>query len=156
MVKKKDHKKVSEKDSSDKKVIEKNKDPVEEEDFWDTESEPEDNIHSDSSDTEELEDIDIKKLKFVKIKDLSRGMTDINIEVTIDFVGEIWGRGYGEEPHAVGFVKDDTGEVKMTFWGDACRKAKKGKKIRIIKGYVTEYAGQLQLNANRNIGVEFL
>ena len=133
---------------------EKIKEEKAEESFWDTDEEPEEHIDKGADD--EIEELDPETLDYVKIKDLSNGMGDVNIVAVIDFVGEVQGRGFGEEPRAIGFIKDKTGEVKVTFWGEAARLAKKGKKIRIIKGFVSEFRGQKQLNAHRKRGVEFL
>ena len=139
-----------------KAAEEKEKKPVavEEDDkgYWDTEDELEEHMNVDVDE----EKVDVSKLKFTKIADLSRGMDDVNVEAEIDFVGELMGRGFGEEPRAIGFIKDDTGEIKMAFWGDDARTAKKGKKIRVVKGYVSEYNGQIQLNASRGHPIEFI
>lgn len=120
----------------------------EDEDFWT------DDLVEDED--EELEELDPKKLKYTKIKDLKVGMEDVHVEATIDFVGDIMGKEYGDEPFALGFLKDDTGEVKITFWGEACKKAKKGMEVRVLQGSVTEFRGQTQLNPHRKRGIEFL
>ena len=77
--------------------------------------------------------------------------------VTIDFIGQ--GNryaGYGEEKYVPAMVKDETGEIRMTFWGDDCKQAKEGLKVKIKKGYVTEYRGQLQINVGRDGKVTFV
>jgi ssDNA-binding replication factor A large subunit len=105
---------------------------------------------------EQAEEVDLKKLKFAKIKELKLGMEGVNVTAKIDFIGNTGGKEYGDEPYAVGFIRDETGEVKLTFWGDDIKKAKKGKPIRVINGYVSEYKGQLQLNPDRARGIEFI
>ncbi|NQU79516.1 hypothetical protein HQ545_07140 [Candidatus Woesearchaeota archaeon] len=105
---------------------------------------------------EPLEEIDSSKLKFTKIKDLELGMENVNIEATIDFVGDVMGKGYGEDPFAISFLKDSSGEVKMTIWGDNLKKAKKGQKIQVFMASVGEYRGELQLYPDRRRGVEFV
>ncbi len=122
----------------------------EEDDDWTDEDLVEDHENID------MEEIDIDSLEFTKLKDLKLDMTDVNIVATIDFVGETHGKGYGEDPFAIGFLRDKTGEIKMTFWGDDLKEAKPKKKIRIIKASVGQYRGQLQLYPNRQIGIEFL
>jgi ssDNA-binding replication factor A large subunit len=102
------------------------------------------------------EEIDISKLKFTKIKDLKVGMEDVNIEATIDFVGESRGRGFGEDPFALGFLKDDTGEIKVTFWGEDIKLAKPGKKVRIIRAGIGEFREQLQVYPDKQRGIEFI
>ncbi len=104
----------------------------------------------------ELEDIDVSKVKFTKLKDLICGMQEINLIGVIDFVGPIQGKGYGEDPFAVAFIKDASGEVKITFWGDDTKIAKPGKKIRVIDCSIGEYNGQLQVYPNRQRGIEFI
>lgn len=94
---------------------------------------------------------------FTKIKDLKVGDRDVNVLAKVDFVGQVRTAGYGEEPFVPGMIiDDDGGEIKMTFWGDDVKKAKDGAKIKVLHGYVTEYMGQLQLNASKENGVEFL
>jgi ssDNA-binding replication factor A large subunit len=121
----------------------------EDEEFWD-DSELEDD------DFEEPEEIDVSKLKFFKIKELQKGMESVNVEAKIDFVGETLGKEYGEEPFSIGFIKDNTGEIKITFWGDDLKKARKGVKVRVIGGSVGEYRDQLQLYPDRRRGIDFL
>ena len=128
-------------------IMAKKKTKKNEEEFWTEELVEEE---------DELEEIDIEKLKFTKIKDLEVGMDDVNIEATIDFVGESRGKGYGEDPFAIGFIKDDTGEIKVSFWGDDIKKAKPKKKVRIIQANVSEFRGQMQINPSRRRGIDFL
>jgi len=119
--------------------------------------ETEDDFWTDEDDDEvDTEDIDVKKLKFTKLKDLQVGMTGINILATVDFVGPTMGTGYGDQPFAPGFLKDETGEIKITFWGDDIKKAKPKKSIRIIGATVTEFRGTPQINASKKRGIDFL
>jgi len=94
----------------------------------------------------------------VKISGLKEGMKNVNIEVTIDFVGEKrMSAGYGAESYCPAFVKDETGEIRMTIFGPDVNKVKKrGTKIKIKKGYVTEYKGELQLNTKRESPIEII
>lgn len=107
-------------------------------------------------DVEEVEELDEDNLKITKIKDLEPGMDNVHVKGVIDFIGDTQGKDYGEEPYAIGFIKDDSGEIKLTFWGDDVKKAKKGQKIMIIDGYVSEFREQKQLNPNRQRGAKFL
>ena len=125
----------------------KQDDKAEEEEFW-----TDDLV----DDVEEIEEVDISKLKFTDIKDLEIGMTDVNIEAKVDFVGEAMGKGYGEDPFAIGFLKDDTGEIKISFWGDDIKKAKPKKKVRIIGARISEFRGQKQVNPDRQRGIDFI
>ena len=118
--------------------------------------ESDDDFWTDDDIEDDVEEIDTSTLVFTKIKDLKVGMEDVNVIATIDFVGDTSGKSYGDDPYAVGFIKDETGEIRLTFWGDDAKKAKAKKKIRIVKGWVSEYKGQLQVNPDRKIGIEFL
>jgi len=94
-----------------------------------------------------------------KIKDLSNGLNDVDIIVTVDFLGynNKSNRGYGDDYILQqSMVKDETGEIKMTFWNDDAKKVKEGSKVQIIEGYVSMYKGELQLNANKEKGLKFL
>jgi len=82
-----------------------------------------------------------------KIKDLKKGIDDVDITITIDFVAERYIRCY---------VVDDTGEIGMTFWGDQIKKVKEGAKVRITEAYVTEFKGMLQLNTKMENPPEFI
>lgn len=91
------------------------------------------------------------------IKDLKVGMKNIDIEVTIDFLGEKRSTGgFNNDVFIPGFVKDATGEIKMTFWAGDVKNAKPGKKLKITKGYVTEYKGTMQLNIPQGTEIKWL
>ena len=120
------------------------------EDLEDEETEPETEEDEGPSSPED------KKPKFTKIKDLKEGMEEVNVEAEVDFIGETYGKGFGEAPYAIGFIKDSTGEIKMTFWADDVKKAKKGVKVRVMGAAVTTYKEQLQLSPNRKRGVDFI
>lgn len=94
-----------------------------------------------------------------KIKDLKRGMKDIDITVEVDFLGNSnrHHQGYGQDyVYQQAMVKDDTGEIKMTFWDDDAKKVKEGSKVRIQGGYVSVFRDELQLNADKEKGVRFI
>lgn len=93
-----------------------------------------------------------------KLKDLKKGMKDVDIEVTIDFLGEKRKTdGFNNDSFVVGFVNDaDGGEIKMTFWNADVKMAKPGKKLKVKGGYVTEFKGSLQLHADKKKGIEWV
>ncbi len=92
-----------------------------------------------------------------KVKDLKVGMKDVDVEVTVDFLGEKRTTdGFNNDTFIVGFVKDETGEIKMLFWNEDVKKAKPGKKAKIAKGYVTEFKGTLQLHTSKEKGVQWI
>jgi len=46
-------------------------------------------------------------------------------------------------------VKDDSGEVTLTLWGDQCDQVSEGDKVVIHNGWVSEYKGELQLSTGK-------
>ncbi len=96
-------------------------------------------------------------MSLYKIKDLKAGMKDVDIEVSIDFLGEKRKTdGFNNDSFIVGFVKDETGEIKVLFWNEDSKKAKQGKKVKITNGYVTEFNGTLQLHPSKKKGFRWL
>ncbi len=46
-------------------------------------------------------------------------------------------------------IKDETGSVTLTLWNDEIDSVNVGDKIKITKGYVGEWQGELQLSAGK-------
>lgn len=46
-------------------------------------------------------------------------------------------------------AKDKTGEVSLTLWNEDIDKVEEGTKVKIEKGWVSEYNGQLQVSAGK-------
>jgi len=90
-----------------------------------------------------------------KVKDLKVGMKDVDIVVELDFFGEVRTSSGGDKYLPI-ICFDETGEIKVTLFGPDCKKAKAGKKVKITKGYVTQYEGQLQLNTTMENPVQFV
>ena len=92
-----------------------------------------------------------KTNSIMKISDLKPRMGKIEIELTVDDVGEVrefdkFGKK-GRVCNAT--VSDDSGKIKLTLWNDEIDKVKKGDKIKISNGYVNEFQGEMQLTAGR-------
>ena len=47
------------------------------------------------------------------------------------------------------FIKDDSGEIKVTFWGDDVNKINDGVKIRIENGYTNTFKGEISLTKGK-------
>lgn len=82
-------------------------------------------------------------------------MKNIDIDLVIDFTSEKKRSSTGIS-YIQAFAKDETGEIKLTFFGTDCAKAKPKKKFRITKGYITAFNGQLQLNTKKEHPIEWL
>jgi len=87
----------------------------------------------------------------MKISEINAGQGDISIEgeiVSIEEPKEI--NKYGKILRvANAVVKDDSGEIKMTFWNDDIDRISEGKKIKLEKGYCSEFNDQKQLTAGK-------
>lgn len=87
----------------------------------------------------------------MKISELQPKQSNVDIEVEIISI---------EEPRTISrydrdirvanaLVKDDSGEIKMTFWNEDIEKVKPGMKIKITNGYVNEFQGEKQLTSGK-------
>lgn len=47
-------------------------------------------------------------------------------------------------------LKDETGEITLTLWGDDTKRYSVGQKIRITDGWVKDYRGKLQISMGRS------
>lgn len=95
--------------------------------------------------------------KITKLKTLKKDLSDITVEVTIDFVGKKnRGMSYGEEKYTPIMIKDDTAEMNLTIFGDPSDDLAAGMRLRITKCYVSEYKGNLQLNTTRKSEISIL
>jgi hypothetical protein len=119
--------------------------------YFDEDAEIEDLLFDD--DEEELEELDYDNLEITPISALKEGDSDVTIQGIIDAIGN--------KSNAIDYVcvqtmvRDETGEIKVTFWNEDVAKVAEGKKVLIPKGYVSSFRGQLQFNSNRRYGVEF-
>jgi len=86
-----------------------------------------------------------------QVKNIKPMQKNINITLTIkDFGDERSFSKFGTSGRvitALGF--DDTGKICITLWNKDIDKVKIGDKIKITKGYATEFQGILQITAGR-------
>jgi len=47
-------------------------------------------------------------------------------------------------------LKDDTGTITLTLWGEDTRRYSVGQRIRITDGWVKDYRGKLQISMGRS------
>jgi len=88
----------------------------------------------------------------MKISELKAGTGNVDLE------GEI---SVKEEPRDVitkfgkktrvanAKLKDDSGEITLSLWGDDADAFAQGDNIKIEKGWVSEYKGNMQLSAGK-------
>lgn len=89
----------------------------------------------------------------MKIKDLRDGMKGIEVEAkVIEKTGarEVLSR-YKDVVHRVAnaTISDETGNIKLTLWNDQIEQVNVNDNIKIEKGYVTSFRGEIQLNVGR-------
>ncbi len=86
-----------------------------------------------------------------KVKDLKPQLADVSIELTVVSMGEPRTfnsfKGQGTVTNAA--VKDETGEISLTLWGEQYKQVHNGDTIKIEKGYVSEYQGKLQISTGK-------
>lgn len=58
-------------------------------------------------------------------------------------------RAGGQSDVADATIKDDSGSIKLSLWGDQINKVDVGDKVRIENGYTKAFRGEVQLNIGR-------
>ncbi len=82
------------------------------------------------------------------ISKLAPGMTNVNLTaevVCVEGVRKVRTR-YGKKRVCNATLKDDTGEISLTLWGEQIDLIREGDTVNIAGGYVTEWKGEFQVN----------
>jgi len=87
-----------------------------------------------------------------KINELTAGMGDVELEGEIASVSEPRSvqTKYGPNTVASADLKDDTGTIKVTLWGNQIASVKAGDKVKLAGCFIKEYNGELQVAVTRN------
>lgn len=90
----------------------------------------------------------------MKIKDLQNGMKNVTLEAKVvekTEAREVLAR-FKDETYrvATAIIEDETGRIKLTLWNEQINMVKVNDKIKLERGYVTSFRGELQLNVGRN------
>ena len=88
----------------------------------------------------------------MKISELKAGTG--NVDIVGELVSKEEGRDvitkFGKKTRvANATVKDDSGEITLSLWGDDSDAFAQGDTVKIEKGWVSEYKGNLQLSAGK-------
>jgi GNAT superfamily N-acetyltransferase len=88
-----------------------------------------------------------------RIGKLENDMSRISVEGTVLSLGnirEVYSSRDGKK-HSVADVRlqDETGEVSLILWDGFIRQVRKGERIRVERGYINSFRGQIQLNVSR-------
>jgi replication factor A1 len=88
----------------------------------------------------------------MKIGELKAGTGNVNVEgevITMDEAREVVTK-FGKRTRVANAVlKDDSGEITLSLWGDDIDKVKQGDNIKIENGWVSEFKGNLQISAGK-------
>ena len=88
----------------------------------------------------------------MKISDLKPGTGNVNIEaevVSVDEPRDVMTKFGKRMRVANSTIKDDSGEITLTLWGDDIDRIKSGDKITIENGWVSEFKGSSQISAGK-------
>lgn len=87
----------------------------------------------------------------MKVSDLKPNQGNVDLEVEIVSIEEprTFNKFGKELKVANAIVKDDSGEIKMTFWNQDIDRIQPGATIKITNGWVGEFKGEKQLTAGK-------
>jgi len=89
----------------------------------------------------------------LQIKDLKNGMRDITVEAKVTEKSaprQVLSR-YKDEMYnvATAVISDGTGQIKLTLWNEQINNVEVNDTVKISKGYVTSFKGEIQLNVGK-------
>jgi len=89
----------------------------------------------------------------LKIIELRNGMKNVSVEAKVvekSELREVMSR-FKDETYKVAnaMIADETGTIKLTLWNDQINQVNVNDKVKVEKGYVTSFKGEIQLNIGR-------
>ncbi len=94
-----------------------------------------------------------------KISELKAGASNVTVEGTVaekDKTREVTTK-YGKRLNVANItLKDDSGRITMSLWGNDIGTVNVGDKIRIVNGYVSEFRGTPQISAGKFGKIEII
>ena len=88
----------------------------------------------------------------MKIADLKGEQSKVDVEGEVVEKGEtrtVNLRAGGQSDVADCTIKDDSGTIKLTLWGEQINSVDVGDKVKVENGYTKSFRGELQLNIGR-------
>ncbi len=88
----------------------------------------------------------------MKIADLKGEQSRVDVEGEVVEKGDTRSvnlRAGGQSNVADATLRDDTGTIKLSLWGDQIESVDVGDRIRIENGYTKAFRGEIQLNIGR-------
>ena len=88
----------------------------------------------------------------MKIADLKGEVSRVDVEGEVVEKGEVRTvnlRAGGTSTVADATIKDDSGRIKLSLWGEQINSVDVGDKVKIENGYTKAFRGEVQLNIGR-------
>lgn len=88
----------------------------------------------------------------MKIAELEPGTSDVSLSATVESMDEpkVVNTKFGTQIELnVAIIKDDSGSIRMTLWGDQAKGIEIGKKVEITGAFVKEFKGEKQLSLTK-------
>lgn len=88
----------------------------------------------------------------MKIADLKGELSRVDVEGEVIEKGEVRTvnlRAGGTSTVADATIKDDSGTIKLSLWGEQINSVDVGDKVKIENGYTKAFRGEVQLNIGR-------
>jgi replication factor A1 len=88
----------------------------------------------------------------LKISDLKGEVSKVDVEGEVIEKGEVRTvnlRAGGTSTVADATIKDDSGTIKLSLWGEQINSVDVGDKVKIENGYTKAFRGEVQLNIGR-------
>ena len=89
----------------------------------------------------------------MKIIELRNGMKNVSVEAKVvekSEPREVMSR-FKDEMYkvATAMIADESGTIKLTLWNDQINQVNVNDKVKVEKGYVTSFKGEIQLNIGK-------
>lgn len=88
----------------------------------------------------------------MKISELKAGTGNVNVDaevVNVEEPREVMTKFGKKMRVANAIIKDDSGEMTLTLWGDDIDRVKSGDAISIENGWVSEFKSNVQISAGK-------
>ncbi len=88
----------------------------------------------------------------MKISDIKGEISRVDVEGEVIEKGDVRTvnlRAGGTSTVADATIRDDTGSIKLSLWGEQINSVDVGDKIKVENGYTKAFRGEVQLNIGR-------
>lgn len=88
----------------------------------------------------------------MKISELKAGMRNVSVTAKVDSVGPprtVNLKAGGTNDVADAVISDETGNIKLSLWGEDINKIKPGDRVSIENGYINTFKGENSINIGK-------